>query len=359
MLIWIFILIGIVKALPSTPVNFEVITLSTQCLGLSWQPTTDSDISHEVSCANSLWAEVSTEKKVCNFAPYTSVTCSLRARSSDGVSGETSATSTTSCGTPAKVLYNAAFTTSNTPGTPEDISLEIDWDESQPFCSSLSYYKLTITQNSNDVFHQQFHVNDQREITLDGIFTAYTEYEIIMLAFNSQNNQSELSVKLLTTPQLPSSDGPGIHMNFYSCVSLTFSPPSTPNGYILYYRYACDYTANVDLSTLQLTQFTDTSELQVSFCPGLESMKKYTCAAAAVNSAGAGEVSTTTEYTPVTHHVESRYVLYIRPYSMGLVRVYFYSPIPYYAEHVEIKSAIFSYIIMLQEVLVCHIPCTL
>ncbi|KAF6023921.1 hypothetical protein EB796_017774 [Bugula neritina] len=230
MLIWIFILIGIVKALPLTPVNFEVITLSSECLGLSWQPTTDSDISHEVSCVNSLWAEVSTEKKVCNFAPYTSVTCSLRARSSDGVSGETSATSTTSCGTPAKVLYNAAFTTSNTPGTPEDISLEIDW------------------------------------------------------------------------------------------------------------AYACDYTANVDLSTLQLTQFTDTSEPQVSFCPGLESMKKYTCAAAAVNSAGAGEVSTTTEYTPVTHHVERRYVLYIRPYSMGLVRVYFYSPIPYYAEHVEIRN---------------------
>ncbi|KAF6039520.1 hypothetical protein EB796_002173 [Bugula neritina] len=343
MLIWIFILIGIVKALPLTPVNFEVITLSSECLGLSWQPTTDSDISHEVSCVNSLWAEVSTEKKVCNFAPYTSVTCSLRARSS-GVSGEPpppqphpveNIPHETS---PAKVLYNAAFTTSNTPGTPEDISLEIDWDESQPFCSSLSYYKLTITQNSNDVFHQQFHVNDQREITLDGIFTAYTGYEITMLAFNSQNNQSELSVKLLTTPQLPSSDGPGIHMNFYSCVSLTFSPPSTPNGYILYYRYACDYTANVDLSTLQLTQFTDTSEPQVSFCPGLESMKKYTCAAAAVNSAGAGEVSTTTEYTPVTHHVESRYVLYIRPYSMGLVRVYFYSPIPYYAEHVEIRN---------------------
>jgi len=85
-------------------------------------------------------------------------------------------------------------------------------------------------------------------------------------------------------------------------------------------QYACDYTANVDLSTLQLTQFTDTSELQVSFCPGLESMKKYTCAAAAVNSAGAGELSTTTEYTPVTHR-ELNYLTH----CSSLITALFYS----------------------------------
>ncbi|XP_067942962.1 receptor-type tyrosine-protein phosphatase eta-like [Watersipora subatra] len=170
-------------------------------------------------------------------------------------------------------------------------SLNISFEESNPYCDSITYYVITVSRDGSLAY------NDTTEtygIIVIHDLQGFTNYSVVITAVNNANLKKE-SIQYILTSE---TDRPGkpniiaIHSTSDS-VSINVTQPEVPNGIIKGYALSCYTSPKKWIMLSDGNAFGNFS--------GLPSATKINCSVKAENSVGPGNAATAHSYTQLKY----------------------------------------------------------
>ncbi|XP_067947071.1 receptor-type tyrosine-protein phosphatase delta-like [Watersipora subatra] len=239
--------------------------VNTSCVSLTWiepQYPGGSINLYQFRCDSGNWSNVTTSKsvKICEYQPYTSTQCEVRAWNSAGSGTSNSISATTQCAEP--VFSKPPTFEEGYDGAKRRRQVIVTVEEVAPQCASLNplEYKLTGRGYSTNMI-----IRDLNALTL---------YNITIRA---SNNEGLRSTKYITvkTGELDS------YSANKSCVVAEWEEPVQPNGVIIMYEYQCVREEK------EYPQWTSTTEQVLEDC-GYEPGSIVKCKVRAWTAIGTG-----------------------------------------------------------------------
>ncbi|XP_067942992.1 receptor-type tyrosine-protein phosphatase T-like [Watersipora subatra] len=264
----------------------------TPCVTIMWEEpltsngfiTNYSHLCHkfENDNQNKEWTQTKDNEAVyCDYDAGDRVQCRVKASTSIGTGPRALVDLQMPCGSPESPKFNV------TPFQNSSASLNISFEESTPYCDSITHYVITVSRDGSLLYND---TTETHGIIIINDLKGFTSYSVILTAVNNANLKKE-SIQYVLTSETDPPGKPNIIaiQSTSDSVSINVTQPEVPNGIIKRYFLSC-YTGQE-----KLVMQSDGNAF--GHFSGLPSATKISCSAKAENSVGPGNATTAYSYT--------------------------------------------------------------